>query len=188
MLNYFKARIKHAFVAIITMSIVAMAVFSPSVAEARGGGFSGGGRSFSSTRSFAAPRVVIAPRVIIAPRTVGIAPRIIVAGRPLVVVRPMYYPRPWWGYHPFYHPVIIPVDPGMAVPSDGQVQGPVAQEESHWVLITLSLIFLAVVLAGGAGCWGYCYYGGMDAGGFYAGEFLAEMAVEDMLWMEGDYL
>lgn len=147
MIKAIRARITAAFAAFITMSIVAMAFLSPTVADARGG-FSGGGRaSFSVSRAYVAPRVYIAPR-----------PVIVVRPRPVVIVpvRPYYTPRP----------VIVPfVQPTVVVPSDGGQQ-PVVIASGHvshgFAFVYIFLIFLLLLLViGGGGYYGYCYVGGM---------------------------
>lgn len=147
MIKAIRARVSAAFVAFITMSIVAMAFLSPTVSEARGGGFSGGGRSFSSARVYSAPRVYLAPRVIIAPRPVFIP-------RPVVVVRPMYTPRP----------VIVPfVQPTVVVPSDGYQQPVVVASGrvGHSFVFVLLILLLIILVIGGGGYYGYSYVGGM---------------------------
>lgn len=173
MFKAIRARFVGAYVAILTMTVVALAFLAPTQADARVGGFSGGGRSFSSARAYSVPRMVIAPRVIIAPRP-------IFTPRPVIVVRPSFYPRPW------YRPVIIPfVAPAMVVAADGQAQGPVVVERSggHYVLMVLLLIVLIVLICGGLGYGGYCYYG---SGAFFVEDMICADLAVDMFC--GDYL
>lgn len=152
MFHAIRARVTAAFAAFITMSIVALAIFSPVQAEAYGS--FGGARSFSSARAYSAPRMVMAPRVIVAPRAV-----VVVSPRPIIIApRPMFYPRP------VIVPIVPFVQPQQVVEADGSAQPEIVQVERHSGLSLLYVVFLVLlilVVIGGGGYYGYSYIGGM---------------------------
>lgn len=185
MFNAIRARIGAAWVALFTFTVVALAVFAPAqMAEARGGGFSGGGRvSMSYSRSYSAPRVYAAPR------TIAMAPRVIVT-RPVVVVRPRVYGyRPW--YNPWYRPaIIVPmVQPQQVVEPDGSATQPVVAEQSSGIDVFFkTLLIILLVAAVIATVWIFVSWG---YGHWYVDEpfdIFTDVLIMDEIAMDGGFL